>query len=79
MSREQIDSAEREDSNMNDKLLITAEEAAERYSLSISQVYKWASAGKIPAIRISKKCLRFNVRHLDQHFLKLETEGAKVA
>lgn len=60
------------------KLLMNAAEVAERYSVSESQIYKWARSGIIPSIRLSPRCLRFSPHSLDNHFLALEVEAAAV-
>lgn len=51
------------------KFLITPREAAHRYGLCVCTLYRWASAGKIPAIRLSARCLRFHAETLDRLFL----------
>ena len=40
--------------------LLTVEEVAERLRLTSETILRWAREGKIPAIRISPKVLRFD-------------------
>ncbi len=45
---------------MIEKKLETAEELAERLHLKPSTIRKWSRQGKIPAVRISPKVVRFD-------------------
>ena len=45
---------------MVDKKLETAEELAQRLHLKPSTIRKWSRQGKIPAVRISPKVVRFD-------------------
>ena len=56
--------------NRGTKLWISAKEVAQRYSLALSTVQRWAVMGKIPSVLISKRCRRFCVHELDRYFMK---------
>jgi excisionase family DNA binding protein len=60
------------------KRLVTAQEVADRLGLAVSTV-RWAAwAGKLPAIRMSPRCIRFDPdeieRYIDTH--RTTTEAA---
>ncbi len=46
--------------------LVTAKVLATRYAVEKSMVYKWVRCGALPAIRISRRCIRFNLAECDQ-------------
>ncbi len=50
-----------EDPIMTDSNLLTAAELATRLQVKPSTVLEWHRAGRIPAIRITAKVLRFNL------------------
>lgn len=41
--------------------LVCAKELAEYLGVHVKTVLKWARAGTIPVIRLSKRCLRFDL------------------
>ena len=45
--------------------LCDAEFMATRYSVEAKTIRKWASEGKIPVVRLSARCLRFDVKACD--------------
>ncbi len=45
---------------MNDKLLLTAEELAERLAVSPRTIITWANSNRIPEVRISQRIRRFD-------------------
>ncbi|MET3870405.1 putative site-specific integrase-resolvase [Puniceicoccus vermicola] len=59
------------------KKLITRHEAAERYSFSIRALDNYISAGIIPVIRLSPRCVRIPVVKADAAFDRLTTGGAR--
>lgn len=46
--------------------LITANEMAERLRLRPTTVRRWARTGRIPAIRVSSKVIRFDPRAVER-------------
>jgi excisionase family DNA binding protein len=47
---------------MSTDQLLTAEQLADRLSVKPGTVSQWRRAGKIPAIRLSPKVVRFNLQ-----------------
>jgi predicted site-specific integrase-resolvase len=46
--------------------LCTKRDIAERYRVAIRTIDRWIAKGIIPVIRISPRCLRFDVARCDQ-------------
>ena len=46
---------------MSDEPLLTSEQLAVRLQVSCYTIWEWTRAGRIPAIRMSKRCLRFRL------------------
>jgi excisionase family DNA binding protein len=46
--------------------LLTVRELAERLGISLGTVYHWLSQGRLPAIRFSKRCVRFRESDVQQ-------------
>jgi excisionase family DNA binding protein len=40
--------------------LVSAKELADQLGVHVKTVLKWARAGILPAVRFSKRCVRFN-------------------
>jgi excisionase family DNA binding protein len=51
--------------------LLTAEEVAERLAVRPNTVLRWATAGKIPAVRLGARTIRFEWDAVRAAFLKL--------
>lgn len=52
---------------MQNKILLTATQAGERYGISKWTLYLWASQGKLPSYKIGK-LRRFSIADLDKFF-----------
>jgi len=59
--------------------LITRQQAGTRYCFSIRKIDDLISAGVLPAIKLSKKCVRIPVAQADEAFDRLTVGGAKWA
>jgi predicted site-specific integrase-resolvase len=57
--------------------LMMKKDVAELFGVSIKAVDKWVSESKIPYIRLSRKCIRFDPFVIEQ-FLKMRTVNTKV-
>jgi excisionase family DNA binding protein len=54
--------------------LCTPEEAALALAISVPSVYGWARLGKLPAIRLTRECLRFDPTEI-QAFIDARRNG----
>lgn len=48
--------------NCDGDRLLTISEAAELLRISPLSLYHWAADGRVPCLRLSKRCLRFSLR-----------------
>ena len=58
---------------MQNKILLSAYEASERYGISKWTLYLWASEGRVPSYKIGK-LRRFSVDDLDRFFERFKRE-----
>ena len=58
--------AERED-----KLLLTVNEAASLTGVSPGTLYHWVSEGRVPVVRLSRRCIRFSKSDLEEWIRQL--------
>jgi excisionase family DNA binding protein len=56
--------------------LATAKELADYLGVHVKTVLKWARAGAIPVIRLSKRCLRFDLQACERIVKGLTTVNA---
>lgn len=54
--------------------LVGVEEAAELTGLATGTIYHFVSQGRIPVVRLSRRCIRFRLSALHQWWDELETE-----
>lgn len=57
--------------------LLTTEEIAAYLSTSVKTVYKWSSQGRIPCIKFSKKCIRFDLDKVQGWLATMEQKGRR--
>jgi len=50
--------------------LLKVQEVAEILGLSADSIYAWASRGKLPVVRISRKAVRFRERDVEEFIQK---------
>jgi len=55
------------------KLLLTIQEVAVLTGIKVGTLYHWASSKKIPVVRISSRCIRFDLNAL-QEWIEQKTE-----
>jgi excisionase family DNA binding protein len=60
-------------SGIDDRLL-TIREVSEITQLSVGSLYHLVSAGRIPVVRLSRRCLRFRLSALEKWFQQLSDE-----
>ena len=58
------------------KTLVSAKELASYLGVHVKTVLKWARAGAIPVIRLSKRCLRFDLEVCERIVKGLTTMSA---
>lgn len=51
---------------MNEKRLMNVKEAAEFLGVGVGTLYHWVSAGTVPHIKLSLRCLRFRREELER-------------
>ena len=57
---------------------ISAAQLAERYSVSVDTIWRWASTGRLPPpVNLSPSCTRWNAVEIDNH--DAEREAHRVA
>ena len=52
--------------------LLTVQELAERLGISPGTAYHWLSQGRLPAVRFSKRCVRFRESEVQKMLEQLE-------
>ncbi len=65
-------------SRVAEKMLLDIREVSELTGLSVSTLYHWASQGRIPVIRLSRRCIRFRKSDLEE-WISLLAEPARDA
>jgi len=58
--------------NIEELRLVTSDDLAKRYSVSRRTVQSWVKRGILPAVAVSKRCLRFDPRKCDKALGKFE-------
>lgn len=58
-----------------ERQLLTPEEVAGYLQVAVKTIYKWSSEGTIPAVKISSRCVRFNVAQVDKWLVKKSQPG----
>jgi len=53
-------------SRVAEKMLLDIREVSELTGLSVSTLYHWVSQGRIPVIRLSRRCIRFRKQALEE-------------
>jgi excisionase family DNA binding protein len=56
--------------------LLTVQELAERLGISPGTAYHWLSQGRLPAVRFSKRCVRFRESDVEQLLDQLRNSDA---
>jgi excisionase family DNA binding protein len=56
--------------------LLTPQDIADRFGVTIFAVYKWVRSGRLPCIRVSRKTVRFTEEQIE-HYLKTHTIGRR--
>ena len=46
--------------------LLTIREVSELTNLSVGTLYRWISEGRIPVVRLSKRCIRFRQSDIEE-------------
>ena len=58
-------------------VLLTADEIAARYSISLREVRRLTANGFLPTVRLGRRCVRIPVEAADRAMLELATGGEK--
>lgn len=57
--------------------LMTAGEVADYLHVEVKTIYKWSSQGRIPCIKFSKKCVRFELEKVRRWYESMAQRGRK--
>ena len=57
--------------------LLTVEEIAEYLQVEKKTIYKWSSQGRIPCIKFSGKCVRFELEKVRRWYESMAQKGRK--
>lgn len=49
----------------NEKLLLNVQEASRLIGVAETTLYHWVSEGRIPVVKLSRRCIRFRVSDLE--------------
>lgn len=59
------------------KGLLTIGEIADYLRISEKTLYKWSSQGRIPCIKFSNRCVRFDIEKVRDWYASMEQKGRK--
>jgi excisionase family DNA binding protein len=75
---EPIHGIDQESSKAQDRRgLLTPQEIASYLQISDKTIYKWSSQGRIPCIKFSKKCVRFDLEKVRNWYASMEQKGRR--
>jgi excisionase family DNA binding protein len=55
--------------------LLTVRDLAERLQVTPTCVYRWLAEDRLPAVRFSRRCVRFREKDVEMVIQKLTNEG----
>lgn len=57
--------------------LLTVGEIADYLQVKVKTIYKWSSQGRIPCIKFSKKCVRFELEKVRRWYETMSQKGRR--
>lgn len=57
--------------------LLTVGEIADYLHVEVKTIYKWSSQGRIPCVKFSKKCVRFELEKVRKWYESMAQRGRK--